>query len=68
MMRLQKANPQVANQIQEMINSKGNPMSMYQQIIKDKTPEQMEQFYAFARQCGIPNDVINQVQNGNNTN
>lgn len=68
MSQLKIKNPQMANQIQGLINSKGNPMELYHQIIRDKTPQQMEQFYSMAKQWGIPDDVINQVQNnGNNT-
>lgn len=44
-------------------------MSLYQQMIKDKSPEQMEQFYQFARQWGINDEIIQQLQNnGINTN
>lgn len=59
----------MANQIQELIKNNGNPMSLYQQMIKDKSPEQMEQFYQFARQWGINDEIIQQLQNnGINTN
>lgn len=59
----------MAGQVQNMINSNGNPMDLYRQITKDKTPEQMQQFYAFTKKFGIPDEIINQVQNnGNNTN
>lgn len=64
MSQLKTRNPQMANQIQELINSNGNPMSLYQQMIKGKSPEQMAQFYQFAKQWGIPDEVINQAQNG----
>ena len=68
MNQLKTRNPQMANQIQELINSNGNPVSMYQQVTKGKTPEEMEKFYSFARQWGIPDSVISQAQNsGNNT-
>jgi len=59
-------NPQKANQIQGLINSNGNPMAIYNEIVKDKSPEQMEYFYNYARNCGIPDEVIKQVQNNGN--
>lgn len=59
----------MANQVQELMKNNGNPMSLYQQMIKDKSPEQMEQFYQFARQWGINDEIIQQLQNnGINTN
>ena len=66
MSQLKIKNPQMANQIQGLVNSKGNPMELYHQIIRDNTPQQMEQFYSMAKQWGIPDDVINQVQNNSN--
>jgi hypothetical protein len=59
----------MANQVQELMKNNGNPMSLYQQMIKDKSPEQMSQFYQFARQWGINDEIIQQLQNnGINTN
>ncbi len=69
MTQLKTRNPQMANQVQGLINSNSNPMSFYKQITKDKTPEQMEQFYNFARQWGVSDETINQLQkDGINTN
>lgn len=53
----------MANQVQGLINNKSNPMDLYRQITKDKTPEQMEQFYNFARRWGVSDETINQLQN-----
>ena len=53
----------MANQVQGLINNKSNPMDFYRQITKDKTPEQMEQFYNFARRWGVSDETINQLQN-----
>lgn len=38
-------------------------MSLYKDVMKDKTPEQIEQFYSFARQWGVTDETIEQLQN-----
>lgn len=63
MAQIKAKNPQMANQIQGLINSNGNPIDIYHQIMKDKSPEQVEKFYQYAKQCGIPDNLLNQVQN-----
>ena len=65
MMQLKTRNPQMANQVQGLINSKSNPMDFYRQITKNRTPEQMQEFYNFAKQWGISDETIQQLQNGN---
>ena len=55
-------NPSQANTIQEMINNKNNPNEIFKQIMKDKTPEQMEQFFTFAKQYGVSDDLISQFK------
>ena len=60
--QLKMLNPSQANTIQEMINNKNNPNEIFKQIMKDKTPQQMEQFFTFAKQYGVPENVIEQAQ------
>lgn len=55
-------NPSQANTIQEMINNKNNPNEIFKQIMKDKTPQQMEQFFTFAKQYGVSDDLISQFK------
>ena len=42
-------------------------MSLFRQITNGYSPEQMGKLYQNAKMIGIPEDVINQVQNGINT-
>ena len=60
-------NPQMFQQVESLRKSNGNPMDLFKQVTSKFTPEQMNQFYANAKQFGIPDDVISQVQNGINT-
>jgi len=60
-------NPQMFNKIENLRNSNGNPMDLFKQVTSKFTPEQMNQFYSKAKQFGIPDDVIQQAQNGINT-
>lgn len=53
----------MANQVQGLLKNNGDPMSLYKDVMKDKTPEQIEQFYSFARQWGVTDETIEQLQN-----
>lgn len=62
-------NPQMYNEIEQLRQNNGNPMELLKQITSKYTPEQMEQLYTNAKRFGVPDEVINQVQNGGiNTN
>lgn len=67
MNNLRARNPQLANQVQNLINNRSDPMQFYHQLMKDKTPEQMENFYKFIKQYGVSEETLNQLQNGVNT-
>lgn len=67
MNNLRARNPQLANQVQSLISNKSDPMQFYHQIMKDKTPEQMENFYRFVKQYGVDENTLNKLQNGMNT-
>lgn len=54
-------------QVEKLRKSNGNPMDLFKQVTSKFTPEQMNNFYANAKQFGIPEDVIKQAQNGINT-
>ena len=53
--------------IEQLRNTNGDPISFFKEVTKDYTPEQLDNFYKNAKQFGIPEDVIQQVQ-GINTN
>jgi hypothetical protein len=42
----------------------GNPTAIFNQMISNYTPEQMQKFMSFAKNFGVPDDVLSQVQNG----
>lgn len=60
-------NPTMANQIQNMMVNNNNPMELLKQITNDYSPEQMKSLFENARQFGVSNDVLSQIQNGINT-
>ena len=46
--------------------SKNNPMELFKQVTNKYTPEQMQNLMNTARQYGVPDDVIKQINNGIN--
>lgn len=56
-------NPQMYKEIEQLRQNNGNPMELLKQITNKYTPEQMEQLYTNAKRFGVPDEVINQVQN-----
>ena len=56
-------NPQQANQITSLMNSKGNPYELFKQLTSSYTPEQLNQFYSQAKQYGFSDELLKQVQN-----
>ena len=43
--------------------NKNNPMELFKQITNKYTPEQMQQLMNTAKQYGVPENVINDLQN-----
>ena len=64
MMKLQQMYPQIVGQMQNLAKSNTNPTELYQQIMKDKTPQQIENFYKFAKSYGVNDDLLSKLQNG----
>lgn len=50
------------NQYEQLRKNNGNPNELFKQITNGYSPEQMEKFYAQAKQFGIPDDVINNIK------
>lgn len=53
--------------VEQARNNGGDPMAMLKQITGGYTPEQMGQLMTQARNFGIPDDVLNQLQNDKTT-
>lgn len=56
-------NPQLFQIVEQAQKSNGNPMDLFKQITNGYTPEQMTSLFDRARQMGVPDDVLKQVQN-----
>jgi len=50
-------------QFQNLQKSKSNPMELFKQVTSKYTPEQMQQLMNTAKQYGVPENVINDLQN-----
>ncbi len=57
-------NPQGFKQVQQMMQSNGNPMGIIKGILGNKSPEQLDGFFNMARQMGISDNDIQQVKEG----
>lgn len=58
------ANPQMYQFIEQARKNNGDPIQIFNQITSNFTPEQMSGLLGRARQMGIPNEVLNNIQNG----
>ena len=67
MQQLKMKNPQVANQMQEMINSKQDPMELFKKLTNNFDENKKEQFFNQARMFGFNEELLNQVKNGINS-
>lgn len=56
-------NPKAFQFLEQAQKNQSNPVELFKQITKDYKPEQMEAIFSQARQFGINDDVIKQVQN-----
>lgn len=62
--QLMNANPQMYQFIEQARKNNGDPIQIFNQITSNFTPEQMSGLLGRARQMGIPNEVLNNIQNG----
>ena len=63
MNQLKTRNPQAFQIVEQARNNNGNPMDLFKQMTSNYTPEQMDSLFSKAKQMGIPDDVLQQVQN-----
>ena len=68
MNQLKAKNPQLFQVVKQAQRNNGNPMDLFKQVTNCYTPEQMTNLFDKARQMGVPDEVLKQIQdNGINT-
>lgn len=63
MQQLQTKNPQMANQIQQAMSSGTNPQALMKQMMGNMDNNQIQQVMGQAKQFGVPDNILNQMQN-----
>lgn len=61
--QLQKTNPQMANEINNIIEGKSEPQNVVKHIMSGLSPYQKQDVLNQARSLGVPVNVIEEVQN-----
>lgn len=56
-------NQQGFQAVNELMRNNGNPQAMLQQIMTNTTPEQRTNLFQQAKQYGVPNEILSQIQN-----
>lgn len=52
--------------INQANSNNANPMDLFKQVTNNYTSEQMSNLFSKAKQMGVPDDVINKLQNNKN--
>lgn len=63
MNQLKIKSPQAFQIVNQARNNNSNPLDLFKQITKDYTPEQMDNLFNRAKQMGVPEEALNQLQN-----
>lgn len=63
MNQLQGKNPHGYQMINNMMTNGGNPEAFLKQIVSKASPEQMESLLKQAKNFGVPDNVLSQIQN-----
>ena len=61
--QLQKTNPQMANEINNIIEGKSEPQNVVKHIMSGLSPYQKQDVLNQARSLGVPVNIIEEVQN-----
>lgn len=48
---------------QNLMQNNGNPNAMLQQVMSSATPEQKQNLLRQAKNYGVPNNILSQIQN-----
>lgn len=49
--------------VNQMMNSGGNPQQLLQQLVGKSSPQQLQGIMQQAKQFGVPDDILSQLQN-----
>lgn len=63
MSNLEAKDPRLANQIKTMMNNGSDPKSIARQMMGNITPEQISNVLSMAKQYGVPDEILSQLQN-----
>lgn len=63
MQQIQSQNPQAFQIVNQAMNSGSNPMQLIKQIMGNVSPQQMQDIMTQAKQFGVPDEVLQQMQN-----
>lgn len=61
--QLQARNPQMASQINQAMNSGTDPQALMRQMMGNMDNSQMQQVLGQAKNMGVPDNILNQIQN-----
>lgn len=63
MSNLEVRDPRLAGQIRTMMTNGTDPRSVVKQMIGNITPEQTSNILSMAKQYGVPDEILSQLQN-----
>lgn len=63
MSNLEARDPRLAGQIRTMMTNGTDPKSVVKQMINNQSPEQISNVLSMAKQYGVPNEILSQLQN-----
>lgn len=63
MSNLEARDPRLAGQIRTMMNNGTDPKSVVRQMMGNITPEQTSNILSMAKQYGVPDEILSQLQN-----
>lgn len=56
-------NPQMYQQLNQLQRNNANPQYLLKQVIEKVTPQQMQNVLFQAKQLGVPDTILAQIQN-----
>ena len=63
MSQLKVKNPQGYQLANNLMQNNGNPQAMLHQLMSNASPEQKENLMKQAKQYGVPDNILSQIQN-----